>query len=123
MPIIEERKSLLIGQAVGQCWIGNRLEGKFWILHPHTNTKMLGDHVKPDGTTQEIAWWFDTREEVDAAIKLYDQKHRSLDWKEELVALVGNCIEQQRRGFDVLASAAWDRVVDHWGGNEVSEQS
>ncbi len=122
MPIIEKRKNLQIGQAVGGGWIGHDREDKYWILETSTKSEYLGPHVKPDGTTQEIAWWFDTREEVDAAIKLYDQKHRSLDWQEELVALVENCIEQQRMGFDVLASSAWDRVVEHWGSSEVSEQ-
>ena len=36
------------------------------------------------------------------------------DWHRVLVSLVNDCIRQQDNGFDVLASAAWDRVVDHF---------
>ena len=32
----------------------------------------------------------------------------------ELELLVADCIEQQREGFDVLASHAWDRVAQWW---------
>lgn len=38
----------------------------------------------------------------------------SSDWTRRLTMLVGECIREQRRGFDVMASAAWDEVVEHW---------
>ncbi len=34
---------------------------------------------------------------------------------EALYKAVGQCIEHQRSGHDVLASAEWDRVVEIWG--------
>lgn len=36
------------------------------------------------------------------------------DWHRVLVSLVHDCIREQGNGFDALASAAWDRIVDHF---------
>ncbi len=35
-------------------------------------------------------------------------------WTRTLVRLVGECVREQRSGYDVLASAAWDDVLRHW---------
>lgn len=35
-------------------------------------------------------------------------------WMLQLFRLVEQCIQDQRNGNDVLASAAWDRVTEHW---------
>ncbi len=32
----------------------------------------------------------------------------------ELTELVGCCVEDQRNGLDVLASASWDRLYEWW---------
>ena len=37
------------------------------------------------------------------------------DGHRKLVDLIAECMRDQGNGFDVLASSAWDRVVDHWG--------
>jgi len=36
------------------------------------------------------------------------------NWADELVKLVGKCVEDQRDGYDALASASWDDVLAHW---------
>ena len=36
------------------------------------------------------------------------------DWTRKLTMLVGQCITDQRSGYDVLASASWDAVVEFW---------
>lgn len=43
-------------------------------------------------------------------------------WVRKLTILVGKCISQQRDGYDVLASAAWDDVVEHWTQGENGRQ-
>ena len=121
MPTIEQRKSVKIGQAIGDVWHGRSQYGKFWILELPEIAGALGTHVRPDGNTQDAAWWFDTREEVDAAIKLYDEKHRTTDWHEKLVDLVADCIFAQRNGVDLFAAPLWGRVVEHWGNAEISD--
>lgn len=35
-------------------------------------------------------------------------------WSEALAAKVGEAVGQQRDGYDVLASAAWDDIVEHY---------
>jgi hypothetical protein len=35
-------------------------------------------------------------------------------WTQNLVGLVGQCVTDQHDGMDILASASWDAVVDHW---------
>ena len=39
---------------------------------------------------------------------------RPTSWTRKLTMLVGQCIADQRSGFDVLASESWDRVCEHW---------
>ena len=39
-------------------------------------------------------------------------------WHEKLSAAVARCIDAQRCGMDVLASDAWDRVVEVWEDEE-----
>lgn len=39
---------------------------------------------------------------------------RSASWTRKLTMLVGEVVKEQRSGFDALASAAWDNVLEHW---------
>ena len=36
------------------------------------------------------------------------------DWTQKLTMLVGQCIVDQRNGYDVLSSDSWDAVVEYW---------
>ena len=44
--------------------------------------------------------------------------HARPAWTSKLTILVGECISDQRNGMDVLASASWDAVVEHWTKQE-----
>jgi len=44
------------------------------------------------------------------------------DWTRKLTMLVGQCIADQRNGYDVLASASWDAVVEFWTACENGNQ-
>ena len=50
----------------------------------------------------------------DRLVELQTGLNASNQWTRKLTMLVGECIREQRRGYDVLASAAWDEVLEHW---------
>ena len=43
-----------------------------------------------------------------------DAYRRAYDWSHRILAAIGACITDQQNGYDVLASASWDRVCKLW---------
>jgi hypothetical protein len=112
MPAIPEGE-IKVCQAVGQIWEGSKQEGLFWVTDSFPERP--GEYVNDRGDGQSFAFWFESKEAAEEAAKLYSKKHRTKDWHQQLVSLVGDCIVHHENGFDVLASDCWDRVVELWG--------
>jgi len=72
-------------------------------------------YERTDGRSPMMKWQWDCWEVAKAYI---DRRNAPLAWTSKLTILVGECISDQRNGMDVLASASWDSVVEHWAKQE-----
>ena len=60
---------------------------------------------------------------IDANQAAMKYQRPPLPFTDKLCIAVGECISDQSNGFDVLASASWDRVVEIWDEEKAVSKS